>query len=96
MLIKIPFVLLKCVQRKLDIVESKIIRDLKQEKPVKKMRRPIEKFLFKWNRGWLNFNSLALRLLDHLFPLKVPIISFYHIGKENRVNLSYSPCREMR
>ena len=34
-------------------------RDLKQEEAVKKTRRPTAKFPFKWNRSWLNFNSLA-------------------------------------
>ena len=34
-------------------------RDLKQEEAFKKTRRSTGKFPFKWNRGWLNFNSLA-------------------------------------
>ena len=34
-------------------------RDLKQEETVWKTRRSTGRFPFKWNRSWLNFNSLA-------------------------------------
>ena len=40
-------------------VLSKDNNDLKQEEAVEKMQRPTGRFLFKWNQGWLNFNSLA-------------------------------------
>ena len=36
-----------------------VSRDLKEEKAVKKTRLSTEKFPFKCNQGWLNFNSLA-------------------------------------
>ena len=34
-------------------------RELKQEEAVKMAQRSTAKFPFKWNRGRLNFNSLA-------------------------------------
>ena len=34
-------------------------RKLKQEEVVKKTQWSTGKFPFKWNRGWLNFNTLA-------------------------------------
>ena len=34
-------------------------RELKQEEAIKKTRRSTGKRPFKWNRGWLNFSSLA-------------------------------------
>ena len=33
--------------------------DLKQEGAAKKTRRSTGKFLLRWKRGWLNFNSLT-------------------------------------
>ena len=34
-------------------------RDLEQEEVVKMTQWSTRKFPFKWNRGWLNFDSLA-------------------------------------
>ena len=46
---------------------------LNKEEAVKKTRWSIGRFSFQWNRGWLNFNSLADHVMSLITELRLVI-----------------------